>query len=241
MINKILTIIIIFLCSTFSLLSAEEPELENILRFIEQNLAPENFIGEYNFKNLRSDGTISEYKIRIQGRNADTVHLYFLEPAWEKGREMLRLDESIWTFIPSVGRVVRVEDRESFAGGDFANADVLRVDWLDQYDTTLLKETENQWIIELTASTNEAAYARMRLWVDKKNGMLIQQYFYDSNGTHLKTCLYGAVKSFGTIIRPARMVMKNMITGQVSEMRVLALHAGQNIPDSRFSLSNLGK
>ena len=239
--NKTLIIIILILTSTHTLLKAEQTNLTDILRFIERNLAPKNFIGEYNFKNLRSDGTISEYRIRIQGRDADTVHLYFLEPAREKGREMLRYDDSIWTYIPSVGRVVRVEDRESFAGGDFANADVLRVDWLDQYDAILLKETENQWIIELTARTTEAAYARMRLWVDKQSRMPLQQYFYDSNGTHLKTCLYGSVKSYGSIIRPTRLVMKNMITGQVSEMKVLILHTDQNIPDSRFSLSNLGK
>lgn len=238
--NKILAIIILILAGTQTVLEAEQTNVIDILRYIEQNLAPKDFIGEYTFKNLRSDGTLSEYKIRIQGRDADTVHLYFLEPPREKGREMLRYNDSIWTYIPSVGRVVRVEDRESFAGGDFSNADVLRVDWLDQYDATLLKETENQWIIELKANTTEAAYARMRLWVDKKNGMPLQQYFYDSNGTHLKTCLYGTVKSFGAIIRPARVVMKNMITGQVSEMNVLTLHNNQNIPDSRFSLSNLG-
>ena len=117
--NKTLIIIILILTSTHTLLKAEQTNLTDILRFIERNLAPKNFIGEYNFKNLRSDGTISEYRIRIQGRDADTVHLYFLEPAREKGREMLRYDDSIWTYIPSVGRVVRVEDRESFAGGDF--------------------------------------------------------------------------------------------------------------------------
>lgn len=154
---------------------------------------------------------------------------------------MLRLGGDIWSYAPNVARVVRIADRDSFAGGDFSNADVLRIDWLKQYAVKIVKDLPKQWIIELDAKTKEASYARMRLWVDKKSRQPVQQLFYDSKGTLLKRCLYGEAKSFGTITRPARLVMENVITKQKSELVVIEVEKVASFPDSRFVVDNLGK
>jgi outer membrane lipoprotein-sorting protein len=216
-------------------------DAEAIIRIIEKNLAPSDIVAIYYIKNTRTDGSVQEYKMEVKVKNIDLIHTYFLEPAREKGREMLRNGDSIWTYLPDLGRSMKVEDKESFAGSDFSNADVLRVDWLSKYNATLLKETPNQWIIDLIAKTNYAPYAQMRIWVDKKNNMPIKQVFFDSNGTQLKECLYGSVKQFGSVTRPTRMVMRNIATGQVSEMQVLSMTLNANLPDSRFATGNLGK
>jgi outer membrane lipoprotein-sorting protein len=143
--------------------------------------------------------------------------------------------------MPSVGRVVRIADRDSFAGGDFSNADVLRVDWLTRYDPELAKETPKQWIIDLKAKTPEAPYAKMRLWVDRQTHQPVQQQYYDSNGTLLKRCLYGSVQKFGKVERPAHLLMENVITKQKSELKILDMRFDVPIPDSRFVVDNLGK
>ncbi|MBK7959934.1 MAG: outer membrane lipoprotein-sorting protein [Bdellovibrionales bacterium] len=151
------------------------------------------------------------------------------------------MKNTIWTYMPSVARAVRVADRESFAGGDFSNADVMRVDWLAQYYASITKETKNQFIIDLVAKNNEAAYAKMRIWVDKTSTQPVQQYFYDSKGTLLKMCKYGSVKTFGSITRPSKLVMENVITKLKSEMQIIELQLENKIPDGRFVVDNLGK
>lgn len=216
-------------------------DAREILLRIERSLAPADFKGEYRFKNHRTDGTLSEYMTRIQARNVNLQHITFTAPEREKGREVLRNGDALWTFVPSVGRVIKIEDRESFAGGDFSNADVLRVDWLAQYEAAIAKETPKQWILDLKAKGTQAAYARMRLWVKKENGQPVQQEFFDSNGTLLKRLRYGKVKSFGKLTRPSFLVMENVITGQRSELTIDALEIGQKIPESRFVMDNLGK
>jgi putative ABC transport system permease protein len=214
----------------------------DIVRKVEQALAPGNVKATYAFTNTRSDGTTTSYEIRFAMRDASRSHGVFQNPEREKGREVLRLGDDLWTFVPNVGRVVRIADRDSFAGGDFSNADVLRVDWLDKYDAKLLKDLPSQWIVELDAKRTDAAYARMRLWVDKKTGQPVQQQYYDSRGTLLKRCLYGDVKSFGGAIeRPARLVMENVITKQKSELVVQEMAKVDALPDSRFVVDNLGK
>lgn len=218
---------------------ATDPAL--IIGKIEKTLAPENFEGEYMFKNTRTDGTVTEYGVRIRARDVKLQRIAFFSPDREKGREMLRRGEELWSFVPSVGRVIKIEDRDSFAGGDFSNADVLRVDWLNQYNATLAKESEKQWIFDLKARANGAAYAQMRLWVKKENGQPVQQEFFDSNGTLLKRLRYSTVKTFGTITRPAFLLMENVITSQKSELTIRALATGKTFPESRFTVETLGK
>jgi outer membrane lipoprotein-sorting protein len=212
-----------------------------IVAKVEKNLSPPNFRALYQFTNYRLDGTVVTYDVRFSIKDVDHSHGYFLKPEREKGRETLRLKDTIWTYMPSVARAVRVADRESFAGGDFSNADVLRVDWLAQYNATIAKDSKNQIIIDLAAKGSDAAYAKMRLWVDKATTQPVQQYFYDSKGTLLKICKYGSVKTFGHISRPTRMVMENVITRQKSEMQILELQFDSKLPDGRFVVDNLGK
>ncbi len=220
--------------------AAAPPDARALVAKIEARLAPRNVRAEYQFTNTRTDGTTTVYKVRFIVKDPDHSHGAFLEPAREKGREVLRLGDDLWTYVPSVGRVVRIADRESFAGGDFSNADILRVDWLGQYEPKILKELPSQWIIELTAKAPAAAYAKMRLWVDKASGQPVQQTFHDSRGTEIKRCRYGDVKTLGPVERPARLEMENVITKQKSELLVLAL-AATTTPDSRFTVDNLGK
>ncbi|MEK7690547.1 MAG: outer membrane lipoprotein-sorting protein, partial [Bdellovibrionota bacterium] len=217
---------------------------------IEKNLAPGKLKARYQFTNTRTDGTTTSYEIQFQTEDIDHSHGVFQKPEREKGREILRVADVLWTYLPSVGRAVRVADRDSFAGGDFSNADVMRVDWLSKYDVTLAKETPKQWIFDLTAKPPTpgkltgapAAYAKMRLWVDQATVQPVQQQFFDSEDTLLKTCLYGAVTDFGSgVVRPARLVMENVITHQKSEMKIVEFRSGQRLPRDRFSVEQLGK
>jgi hypothetical protein len=214
---------------------------DKVIATVQQNLAPANIKTVYHFTNHRLDGTVMNYEVNFLIKDVNHSHGYFVKPEREKGREILRQQEALWTFLPSVGRAVRIADRDSFAGGDFSNADILRVDWLRQYSSVMAKETPNQYIIDLVAKVKGTAYAKMRLWVDKKTTQPVQQYFYDTKGTLLKKCLYGSVKSFASITRPTLMVMENVITSQKSEMHIIDLQPEQTIPEARFAVDNLGK
>jgi outer membrane lipoprotein-sorting protein len=214
---------------------------DEIVGKVEQILGPPNIKATYRFINHRLDKSVAQYEVDFSMRDPQRSHGIFLKPEREKGREVLRLGDDLWTFVPSVGRVVRIADRDSFAGGDFSNADVLRVDWLNKYSSKIIKDLPNQWIVELEAKSAEAAYARMRLWVDKKSGQPVQQQYYDSRGTLLKRCLYGDVKKFDSHTRPSRLVMENVITKQKSELNVISLQKVPSFPDSRYIVDNLGK
>lgn len=237
--KRIFAFIMIFAAPVFA--ADSKPDVTAIVADIQGKLSPQNFSMRDEFTNTRTDKTVTTYEVRFVVKNIDATHGTFEKPEREKGREVLRQGDDLWTYVPSVGRAVRIADRDSFAGGDFSNADVLRVDWLAQYAPELAKETPRQWIIDLTAKNKDAAYAKMRLWVDRESRQPVQQHFYDSKGTLLKKCLYGSIKDFGKVTRPARLVMENVITGQKSELKILEMRFDQKIPDSRFRVDGLGK
>jgi len=240
MFNRTILAIALLMAATGT--AAADPQIATkVVAVIEKNLSPENFIGIYEFTNTRLDKTTTQYIIQFESRDVNHTRGYFQKPERDKGRETLRIDENLWTWMPSVGKIVRIADRDSFAGGDFSNADVMRADWLSKYNAEMAKETANQYIIDLKAKTPDAAYAKMRLWVDKKNGQPVQQQYYDSNGTLLKRCLYGSVRKTGSIERPMHLQMENVITKQKSELKILDLKLDQKIPESRFVTDNLGK
>jgi outer membrane lipoprotein-sorting protein len=231
-----------FLLLSLPISAAEKPvDVRAIIAEIEGNLAPKGYQSLNSFVNTRADATVMSYEVRFQSKDVNHHHGVFVKPEREKGREVLRLGDNLWTWMPSVGRVVRIADRDSFAGGDFSNADILRVDWLSRYDPELIKETPKQWIIDLKAKTPEAPYAKMRLWVDRQTHQPVQQQFYDSNGTLLKRCLYGSVRKFGKVQRPAHLLMENVISKQKSELKILEMRFDVPIPDSRFVVDNMGK
>lgn len=222
-------------------LTAQAQTPAEIVKEVEAKLVPGNYSVVYEFTNHRLDGTVSNYEVHFDIRDVDHARGVFTKPEREKGREVLRVDDALWTYLPSVGKTLRIADRDSFAGGDFSNADILRVDWTARYAASLAKETANQWIFDLTATTPEAAYAKMRLWVDKKLRQPVQQYFYDSRGTLLKRCRYGSIRDFGTVTRPAFLQMENVVTTQKTELKVMTLTTGRRFPDTRFAVDNLGK
>ena len=64
---------------------------------------------------------------------------------------MLRNGDNMWLYMPNLKRAVRVASRDSFMGGDFNNADVLRVNYTADYTATLAEESKDAYVLELKA------------------------------------------------------------------------------------------
>jgi len=213
-----------------------------IVNEVLSRLSPGQWVGRYAFTNYRVDKTQQSYSLEIFARDNKTVHVSFFDPPRDKGRQILNINGEIWSYLPDSRKVVRLADRDSIGNGDFNNADVLRLNWLDLYDVKLLKESNQQYIIEMTARKNSgAAYFLIHLWVLKASNQPVEQRFYDNAGHHLKTLKYRDVKSFHGIERPAMLIMENVITSQRTVLIVNDFQKSQGLPESRFKPDNLGK
>ncbi|MEK6747990.1 MAG: outer membrane lipoprotein-sorting protein [Pseudomonadota bacterium] len=217
-------------------------EATDIVKSVLDKLSPGQWVGDNGFTNYRVDGTQHDYSLHIQAQNSKTVHVTFLSPATDAGRQILNRDGEIWSYLPDSRKIVRLADRESIGNGDFNNADVLRMNWLDLYTPKMAKESDTQYVIDLEGKPDQKpTYFLMRLWVLKKTLQPVQQFFYDDAGHHMKTLKYRDIKTFGGITRPATLVMENVITGQRTVLTVEAFKKVSDLPDTRFRSENLGK
>ncbi|MDH4262437.1 MAG: outer membrane lipoprotein-sorting protein [Spirochaetia bacterium] len=205
-------------------------------------LSPGQWIARYAFTNYRVDKSEQSYSLEVIAKDSKTIHVSFFEPPRDKGRQILNINGEIWSFLPDSRKIVRLADRDSIGNGDFNNADVLRLNWLDLYNVKVVKESPTQYVIDMTSQKNSgAAYFLIRLWVLKSDLQPVQQYFYDNAGHHLKTLKYRDVKEFHGINRPATLIMENVITGQRTVLVVKDFQKSQGLSESRFKPDNLGK
>ena len=79
---------------------------------------------------VRKDGTTRKYRLRIMTSGRDKAFAEILEPAIVKGRQFLRLGDTVWAYFPDPSKLrgrserrsriaIRVSGRETFMGGDF--------------------------------------------------------------------------------------------------------------------------
>jgi outer membrane lipoprotein-sorting protein len=207
-------------------------------------MGPDNFEAVAQMTAHRDDGTVRTYKMRLLKAGTEKLRIWFSEPAAVRGQEMLRQGENLWVYLPSLKKPTRLASRESFQGGDFNNADVLRVHYQTDYDAQVLPDSgaPDTWALELKAKTSDAAYERIKLWIRKSDGMPTKGEYYTASGKMLRAADFSDVRSFGGFRRPAKVVMKNMLTPKRwSELVMDTFNTKVNPPAARFVLDDLGR
>lgn len=232
------------LAVALALAAQPTPEALALVRRYDAVMSPAFFEAQTVMVARREDGTTRTYKMKTQKSGKDKLRAQFLEPASAKGQEMLRNGENLWLWMPNLKRAVRVASRDSFMGGDFNNADVLRVNYEADYDPSVDKSDPSGDILVLKAKTQSAAYDSIKLWMTReKNPQPIKAEFYAASGKILRRAEFSDVKDFGGgLVRPSRIKMTNEISsGRWSEMSWDAIALKDDIPAQRFVLDDLGR
>src|SRR5262245_28209929 len=125
------------LISNIFVLGLFAADATSLVRSVLDKLAPGQWKGSFAFTNYRTDGSKQDYTLDISARDNKTVHIYFSAPAREAGREILNKDGELWSYLPDSRKIIRLADRDSIGNGDFNNADVMKLNWLDDYDAVI--------------------------------------------------------------------------------------------------------
>lgn len=207
-------------------------------------MSPEYFEADARMIAHRDDGSTRSYKMRIQKGGTERFRTSFLEPSSAKGQEMLRNGDNMWLYMPNLKRAVRVASRDTFMGGDFNNADVLRVHYEADYTATLGASDDPKLVLlELKAKGPQVAYDVIKLWMSREqDAQPVRSELYAASGKLLRTAEFSDVKDFGAWRRPAKVVMRNaLVPARFSEMIWDAAMAKDQIPAQRFVLDDLGR
>lgn len=233
----------ILVMATAEPVRAEEPNAVELVQHYDALMAPRTFDALMTMTAHRQDGSTRSYRFRVLKSEDDKVRTWFLEPASAKGQEMLRVGDNQWVYMPNLKRSLRIASRESFQGGDFSNADVLRVNYFADYTATLVPSgSAATWAVELKARTPEAAYDRILLWMTKADRQPVRAEYFAASGKLLRSAVFEDVKSFRGVRRPARVVMRNeLATNRFSELNTLDIQVDVPVNAQQFVLDGLGR
>ena len=159
-------------------------------------------------------------EIRTFGRGEEDSAMEFLSPAREAGTKMLKIDEDMWMYLPSVDRTQRISGhmmRQGMMGSDLSYDDMMTSRQFEElYTAEVVGEAEldgrSCWQVEMTAVDETVAYPRRVTWVDKETKIPLKQELYALSGMLLKTWTMGDIQPFeGGRQFPMRMVIEDHV------------------------------
>ena len=213
---------------------------QQILQKVDRNLEPESYESYRKLIDIQPDGSRKEYVLWTVKKGADKVLALFLEPASDKGRVTLRLGENMWLYMPSVGKPIRITSLQSVTGSVFNNADILRIDYTAEYHVQKAEEQGDQYLLALKAKTDEVAYDRLKMWVDKQHLLPLKIECYAASGILLKTLHFSNIKDFGVgIKRPAQLETDSPLYKGYKSVMLWSGLKKATLPDEIFTLNYL--
>lgn len=169
-------------------------------------------------------------------------------PKKDAGNGTLLLDDDMWTYTPKINRIIKLPSsmmHQSWMGSDFSNNDVAKSDdIIDQYDHTLL-DTEMDagkkvYVIEAIPHEEAPVVWGKEVVKVREDNIVLQHTFYDQDGQPVKRLKTSAIDEMGGKRIATRVRMTKLEAPEEwTEIRVKEANFDVEVPDSRFTLSNL--
>jgi len=224
----------------FAALPAAAIDGAQLLQKVDRNLEPESYEAYRKLIDIQPDGSKREYVLYTLKKGRDKVEALFLSPPSDKGRVTLRLGDNMWLYMPEVGRPIRITSLQSVTGSVFNNADILRIDYTEEYGVEAAAEEKDAFVLSLKAKTGDVAYDRLRMRVDKQLLLPVTIEAYAASGLLIKTLHFKDVKDFGGgIKRPATIETDSPLQKGYKSIMLWSGIKKANLPDEIFTLNYL--
>jgi len=230
-----------------SILYAQPPSGEEILKRIDNNFYAENRVSITSMiiKGRRATRTV---KAKSWVRGMDKAFTEYLFPAREEGTKMLKIKDELWTWTPSTDRIIRIAGhmlRQSLMGSDVSYEDFMEDPELTNiYDAVVAGEETIEgrpcYVLDLKAKKEGVAYHTKKLWVDKERYIPLRQDWFAKGGKLLKTVTISEVFKVDNRWYPKRMVFKDVLKkGEGTEFIIESVDFNTEIPEHIFTKASL--
>jgi hypothetical protein len=166
------------------------------------------------FDSIHSDES-RDYYIQSLSRKGDEENfMEFVAPRSIKGMKILSLDEEVRVYFPSTGRVRRITGSGKSGsvgglGGDFSYEDMSGGDRVEDYDFTLLSQSEDMWKIEAVPTDEDISYSRVIFFIDREKLLPVKIEYYSEEDGHSKTMTADRIEKISGRYSPMLITMEN--------------------------------
>ena len=175
------------------------------------------------------------------------------EPASERGIGMLsytydspEIDNETWLYLSALGQVKRIasgnsddnSEPASLFGSEFTTEDQ-DTGKLDEYEIRILREDNvsgrEVWVIESIPNAERARktrYARTVHYIDKARFVVMRSDMYDRQDREIKRLMASRIEQVNGHWTARSLTMMNLIANRLSNMAILEIHNGLDIPEA---------
>jgi outer membrane lipoprotein-sorting protein len=179
----------------------------------------------------------------------DKTFIRITGPAKDAGTGTLRLGSNMWTYLPSVERVIKIPPSlmlQSWMGSDFTNDDLVKesslpTDYTHRIEAETTEDGDPCYRLVATPKPNApVVWGKLVLLVRKADFLPRRQEYYDEQGTLEKTLYFDNIRGIGSRSYPMRwrMVSHNK-PGHETTLAFSSLEFDKPISANTFAQQNL--
>lgn len=151
--------------------------------------------------------TIRTMKITSLSIGKDKSFIKILYPKKDQGITFLKIEHTMWQYVPKIERVIKIPASmmlQSWMGSDFSNDDLVKESSISKdYDSTLLKEDEEKYIMELRAKEDASVvWGKLIMEVSKQYILPLSVKYYDEDDVLIRVLTYKDIKLLGNKYYP---------------------------------------
>jgi len=170
-------------------------------------------------------------------------------PAREKGQSFLKRKNEMWSWNPSINRLIKLPPSmmsQGWMGSDYTNDDILRESSVvDDYTHSIEGEEEvsGQQCNKIRLTAKEEAdilWGSQVWWVDRKEFIVLKAELYDEDGYLVRTETASDLKIMDGRLLPTLIELVPADTeGKKTIIRIVEMKFNIKIEDSFFSQQNM--
>jgi outer membrane lipoprotein-sorting protein len=170
-------------------------------------------------------------------------------PAREKGQTFLKRKTEMWSWNPSINRLIKLPPSmmsQGWMGSDYTNDDILRESSVvDDYDhqsegSESIDGRECHKIKLIAREDAEVLWGHQMWWVDKKEFVVLRAELYDEDGYLVRTETGSEMKSFEGRLIPSHIeLLPADNPGSRTLLDIIEMKFNINLDESFFSQQNM--
>jgi outer membrane lipoprotein-sorting protein len=246
---KKILIAALLLSVTFCGLFAQQLTASQIIR-----KADEKFNGELSGYSVMSMTIVRPswqrtVEFKSWSKENDYALTLITAPAREKGQTFLKRKTEMWSWNPSISRLIKLPPSmmsQGWMGSDYTNDDILRESSVvDDYTHSLINseivDGHDCWKIELLArEDSDVLWGKQFWWVDKTEFISLRAELYDEDGYLVRTETASDLKIMdGRLIPSTIELVPAENEGHKTIIRINEVKFNVKIDDDFFSQQNM--
>jgi len=174
-----------------------------------------NTLIEYRKGKQTDSSVLAVYSRLDQGGGQFRSLVRYVAPARDANKLILFNGKDLWLFDPASKASVRISPQQRLLG-QASNGDVVTVNFARDYRATEAVEEDTQdgnrqtrrcHKLNIAATTTDATYRRIEMWVDVVSARPVKARFYADSGKLMKTAYYRRYQKIFGVERPTEAVI----------------------------------